>query len=161
MREIVTSVKSIGSAPSVLSIVTETSARPSGARPDVPAKMTSSIFPPRKLLAPCSPMTHESASTTLLLPDPFGPTTQVMPGSNLSVVGDAKDLKPFSVMLFKYTGRTYRGAPALLGYLPRFTPTFLATRRGWQRGQKCDERFPNAIRRISVPQREHGSPSWA
>jgi hypothetical protein len=61
-------------------------------------------------------MTHESASTTLLLPEPFGPTTQVMPGSNLSVVGDAKDLKPFKVILFRYTGRTYRVLPRTLGF---------------------------------------------
>ena len=160
-----TSVKSIGSAPSVLSIVTDTSARPNGARPEVPAKMTSSIFPPRRLLAPCSPITHERASTTLLLPEPFGPTTQVIPGSNLSVVGVAKDLKPLSVMLFKYTGRTYRGTRREHGYFPRFAPTFFFTflpllrLLGWQRGQKCDERFPKVIRRISLPQREQGSPS--
>jgi len=112
----VTSVKSIGKAPSVLSIVTETSARPSGARPEVPAKMTSSILPPRRLLAPCSPITQESASTTLLLPEPFGPTTHVMPGSKRKVVGAAKDLKPFRVMLFKYTGRTYRVRLGQLGF---------------------------------------------
>jgi hypothetical protein len=39
--------------------------------------MTSSIFPPRNVLAPCSPITQLSASTTLDLPDPLGPTTQV------------------------------------------------------------------------------------
>ena len=101
-RVIVTSEKSIGSTPSALSIVTETSARPSGARPDVPAKITSSIFPPRSDLAPCSPITHESASTTFDLPEPFGPTTQVMPGSKFRVVDEAKDLNPFRFILFKY-----------------------------------------------------------
>jgi hypothetical protein len=30
----------------------------------------------------------------------------VIPGSKRRVVGAAKDLKPFRVMLFKYTGRT-------------------------------------------------------
>ena len=79
-----------------------TSARPSGARPDVPAKMTSSIFPPRSVLAPCSPITQLSASTTLDLPDPLGPTTQVIPGSKLRVVADAKDLKPRNVRLLRY-----------------------------------------------------------
>ena len=103
VREIVTSLYSIGSAPSVLSIVSTTSARPSGGRPAVPAKMTSSILPPRSDLAPCSPMTHDSASTTLDLPDPFGPTTHVMPGSNWRVVEDAKDLNPRSVRLLRYT----------------------------------------------------------
>ena len=103
MREIVTSVYSIGSAPSVLSIVTATSARPSGARPDVPAKITSSIFPPRRDFAPCSPITHVSASTTFDFPEPLGPTTQVIPGSSRRVVAEAKDLNPLSVRLFKYT----------------------------------------------------------
>lgn len=31
---------------------------------------------------------------------------------------------------------------------------------GWQRGQKYDERFMNRVRRIGVPQRAHGLPSW-
>ena len=72
-------------------------------RPAVPAKMTSSILPPRRLLAPCSPSTQAMASTTLDLPEPLGPTTAVMPGSSCSVVGDAKDLKPFSVKLERCT----------------------------------------------------------
>src|SRR5918911_5613753 len=93
----------MGSAPSVLSTVRLTSARPRGGRPDVPAKITSSILPPRRLFAPCSPMTQLSASTTFDLPDPFGPTTQVMPGSSRRVVADAKDLKPRSVRVFRCT----------------------------------------------------------
>src|SRR6266511_2877371 len=44
------------------------------------------------------------ASTTLDLPDPFGPTTTVTPGSNSSVVGSAKDLNPFSVRAFRSMG---------------------------------------------------------
>src|SRR3954449_4381025 len=83
-------------------MVSWTSARPSGGREEVPAKMTSSILLPRSDLAPCSPITHASASTTLDLPEPLGPTTQVMPGSKRSVVEDAKDLKPRRVRLFKY-----------------------------------------------------------
>src|SRR6201991_694522 len=102
-RVIDTSEYSIGSELSELSIVTVTSARPSGGRADVPATMTSSILPPRSVLAPCSPITHVSASTTFDLPDPVGPTTQVMPGSKRRVVGDAKDLKPFNVRLLRYT----------------------------------------------------------
>src|SRR5690606_17250647 len=93
----------MGSAPSLLSMVMETSARPSGGRPLVPAKMTSSILPPRRLLAPCSPMTQARASTTLDLPEPLGPTMQVIPGSSRSVVADAKDLNPLSVRLLTYT----------------------------------------------------------
>ncbi len=109
VREIVTSAYSIGSAPSLLSIVSCTSARPSGGRPDVPAKMTSSILPPRSDLAPCSPITQASASTTLDLPEPLGPTMQVIPGSSWSVVADAKDLKPFSVRLFRYNVQLLTG----------------------------------------------------
>ncbi len=77
-------------------------------RPLVPAKMTSSILPPRSDLAPCSPMTQARASTTLDLPDPFGPTTAVMPGSKWKVVADAKDLNPLRVRLFRCTRRTPR-----------------------------------------------------
>src|SRR5262245_60031895 len=84
-------------------MVSVTSARPSGARPAVPAKMTSSILPPRRALALCSPSTQAMASTTFDLPEPLGPTTQVMPGSSLSVVAEAKDLKPFTVRVLRYT----------------------------------------------------------
>ncbi|MFM1758590.1 MAG: hypothetical protein RL193_1167, partial [Actinomycetota bacterium] len=70
------------------------------------------------------------ASTTLDLPEPFGPTTQVMPGSRSRVVEEAKDLKPLMVRLFKYTRKTYRV---------------------WQAGQRRDERFAKAILIISWP----------
>src|SRR3954468_21228603 len=101
----------MGRAPSVLSIVRVTSARPSGGLPGGPAKMTSSILPPRRLFAPCSPMTQLRASTTFDLPEPFGPTTHVMPGSSRSVVADAKDLKPFTVRVFRCTRSAPRVAP--------------------------------------------------
>src|SRR5215470_9778654 len=84
-------------------MVRVTSARPSAGRAAVPANTTSSILPPRRLFAPCSPITQERASTTLDLPDPLGPTTQVMPGSKRSVVAEANDLKPRSVRDFRYT----------------------------------------------------------
>src|SRR3982074_3671932 len=104
MRGVIdTSEYSIGSALSELSIVTVTSARPSGAREDVPAKMTSSILPPRRLFALCSPITQVSASTTFDLPDPLGPTTQGMPGSQRRGCGEEKDLKPFRVRLLRCT----------------------------------------------------------
>src|SRR5579864_3000884 len=93
----------MGSTPSLLSMVSVTSARPSGGREVVPAKTTSSILPPRRDLAPCSPMTQDRASTMLDLPEPFGPTTQVMPGSSFNVVAEANDLNPRRVRLFRYT----------------------------------------------------------
>ena len=101
VRLMVTSAYSIGSAPSALSIVSCTSARPSGPRVAVPAKMTSSILPPRRVFAPCSPMTQASASTTFDLPEPFGPTMHVTPGSKAKAVGWANDLNPLSVTLFR------------------------------------------------------------
>ena len=66
-------------------------------RSAVPAKMTSSILPPRSARAACAPSTHATESTMFDLPEPFGPTTTQTPGSNSSVVLSAKDLKPFSV----------------------------------------------------------------
>src|SRR6185436_11323637 len=61
-----------------------------------PLKMTSAISPPRRLLADCSPRIHRTASTTLLLPDPFGPTTAVIPGAKSNRVLSANDLNPTS-----------------------------------------------------------------
>ena len=121
-REMVTSEYSIGSWPSVLSIVSSTSALPRGALLALPAKMTSSIFPPRRVFGPCSPMTQANPSTTLDLPDPFGPTTQVMPGSNCKVVGWAKDLKPLRVMLFRYNAHSPRFLVSKA--YPRLPPLF-------------------------------------
>src|SRR4030095_16488108 len=91
-------------------MVRSTSARPSGGLEGVPAKITSDIVPPRSALAPCSPRTQAMASTTLLLPDPFGPPTHVIPGSKCSVVELAKDLNPRRVRLLRCTGlRAGRG----------------------------------------------------
>src|SRR4051812_37780503 len=97
VRVIVTSENSIGSNRDVLSIVSDTSARPSAGRSEVPAKMTSSILPPRSARAPWAPSTHATESTMFDLPEPFGPTTTQTPGSKSSVVLSAKDLKPFNV----------------------------------------------------------------
>src|ERR1051325_7694566 len=110
-------------------MVSVTSARPSGARPVVPAKMTSSILPPRSALAPCSPSTQAIASTTLDLPEPFGPTTQVIPGSSFNVVAEAKDLKPFTVRLLRCTDlRGVVGACHRRGYPQVDTHSRIATR---------------------------------
>ena len=105
VRVTVTSVNSIGRMPDELSMVSETSARPSAARLVLPAKMTSSIFDDRTVRGPWAPSTHATASTMLGLPLPLGPTTTVTPGSNSSVVVSAKDLKPLRV-------RDLRNTPA-------------------------------------------------
>src|SRR5687767_2253720 len=71
-----------------------TSAAPVGLRASEPLKMTSSIFSPRRLFALCSPITHVSASATLLLPHPLGPTIAVTPRSKESSERSENDLKP-------------------------------------------------------------------
>ena len=80
-----------------------TSARPSAGRLAVPAKITSSIFWLRTALGACAPSTQAIASTTLDLPEPFGPTTTVTPGSSWRVVASANDLNPLRVSDFKNT----------------------------------------------------------
>src|SRR5690554_4988604 len=115
VRLMVTSAYSMGRAPSELSMVRMTSARPSGPLVAVPAKMTSSILPPRSVLAPCSPITQASASTTFDLPEPFGPTTQVTPSSKANVVDCANDLNPLRVRLFRYTYPALPSRPKLTG----------------------------------------------
>jgi hypothetical protein len=67
-----------------------------GGRLLVPEKMTSSMSAARIDLWEVSPMTQRSASTRFDLPQPFGPTTPVRPGSIRKSVGSTKDLKPIS-----------------------------------------------------------------
>ena len=59
-----------------------------------PAKITSSMPSPRMALAELAPITQRSASSRFDLPQPFGPTTPVSPGSMRNSVGSTKDLKP-------------------------------------------------------------------
>ena len=61
-----------------------------------PLKITSAISLPRRLLTLCSPSTHLMASTMFDLPEPFGPTTTVIPWGNSNRVLSAKLLKPTS-----------------------------------------------------------------
>src|SRR4051812_38568922 len=57
--------------------------------------MTSSDLRDRRA-RPCSPSAQRSASARLLLPEPFGPTTALIPGPNSTIVRSANDLKPWS-----------------------------------------------------------------
>src|SRR3954463_878992 len=101
-RGIVTSCQSIPSSFSHSAKVIETSAIPSAGRESVPEKMTSVISPPRSALADCSPSTQMMASSTLDLPHPLGPTTQVTPRWKLRTVLGAKDLKPMISSDWRY-----------------------------------------------------------
>src|SRR5665213_2422696 len=106
VRVMVISARSVASLPALLSMVRVTSARPSAGREAVPTKMTSSILEERTVLGPWAPSTQATASTTLDLPLPLGPTTTVMPGSNSSTAASAKDLKPLRERDFRNTGRS-------------------------------------------------------
>src|SRR5258708_3292570 len=64
-----------------------------GRRPE-PEKMTSSMPEARMFLYELSPITQRRASTRFDLPQPFGPTTPVSPGSILNSALSQKLLKP-------------------------------------------------------------------
>ena len=80
---------------SALSKYMDTLANPIGLRISVPANITSSIFPPRRFFADCSPRTQRTASDTLLFPDPLGPTIHVIPSLKSNVNLSANDLNPY------------------------------------------------------------------
>ena len=61
----------------MLSKTSVTSAKPMAGRLAEPLKMTSVIPEPRIEVGRVSPSAQRTASTTLLLPHPFGPTTPV------------------------------------------------------------------------------------
>ena len=82
-RVMATSLKSTGRTWSELSSTSVTSATPTGLRAEEPEKMTSSMAWPRSCFADCSPSTQRMASETFDLPEPFGPTMTVRPGSNV------------------------------------------------------------------------------
>src|SRR5437899_4374583 len=89
------STKRAASARSGSSMVIVTSASPSGGRLVVPLKIQSAMRSARSDLWLCSPRTQEMASTTLDLPQPFGPTMQVVPDPlNATTVRSQNDLKP-------------------------------------------------------------------
>ena len=71
-----------------------TSAIERAEREPEPAKITSSMPVPRIDLALFSPIAQRSASSRFDLPQPFGPTMPVRPGSTWTSVGSTNDLKP-------------------------------------------------------------------
>ena len=97
------SLNAAGAKRSPLSMISETSAKLRAGRVEAPAKITSSMDPPRIALCRFSPMTQRSASSRFDLPQPFGPTTPVSPSAIIKSVGSTKLLKPFSLSLLKRT----------------------------------------------------------
>ena len=129
VRVMVTSARSVPSWPELLSMVRATSARPRAGRLAVPMKMTSSIFAERTVLGPWAPNTHATASTTFDLPLPLGPTTTVMPGSNSSTAGSAKDLNPLRVSDFRNTARSPYRSPKGCASFPASEPASASSGR--------------------------------
>src|SRR5699024_3360494 len=84
--------------PALLSNLSSTMARPTGWRLLEPLKMTSSRASPRSCRALDSPVTQRTASMTLDLPQPLGPTMPVRLASSTIVVGSTNDLKPASLI---------------------------------------------------------------
>src|ERR1700761_2569820 len=81
-----------------------TSAMLRDGRPEEPAKITSSISVPRTEVGRVSPLTQRSAANKVDLPQPFGPTTAVRPGSTKSSVGSTNDLNPESLSRVNFNG---------------------------------------------------------
>src|SRR5947208_8582609 len=108
--------KRAASASSGSSMVMVTSASPSGGRLVVPLKMQSAMRSARSDLWLCSPRTQEMASTTLDLPQPFGPTMQVVPDPlNVTTVRSQNDLKPTISTLRSFSKISPFGRQLLLG----------------------------------------------
>ena len=85
-------------------MVMVTSAIPSGFRSRVPAKITSDMLPPRRLLALCSPSTQLTPSRMFDFPHPFGPTTTAMPvPGTVNSVRSQKLLKPRMWIFFSFS----------------------------------------------------------
>ena len=113
-RVTVTSLYSVPSTASQSVSVRLTSAIASGLAWSVPLKITSVMAPPRSAFGLCSPSTQRIASDTLLLPQPFGPTIAIIPGSNTSFVRSAKLLNPTISSALRYTV-----SPCAAGGFPR------------------------------------------
>src|ERR1700691_5609746 len=88
------SLKAAGARRSALLSTSPTSALLREGRRPEPEKMTSSMPEPRMFLYEFSPITQRRASTWFDLPQPFGPTTPVSPGSILNSALSQKLLKP-------------------------------------------------------------------
>src|SRR3989338_2934510 len=67
-----------------------------------PLKIRSEPPLPRSDFMDCSPKTKRTASTTFDLPEPFGPTIEVILGSNSKVLFLANDLKPLISKVLRY-----------------------------------------------------------
>src|SRR5580704_15720049 len=103
--------------------------------------MTSIMCWLRRLLADISPKAQRIPSEILDFPQPFGPTTAVIPGSNSTRVLSAKDLNPTISRRFNRTALEYQfvpnkaNPPLRMGVVNRFLT----------RGRLRDDEFGNGF----------------
>src|SRR3989338_3800897 len=101
-RSITTSLKSRSRRRVELSNVTFTPALFARPNPGEPPHIRSSPFFERMDFIDCSPSTKRNASATFDLPEPLGPTIEVIGAANSKLDFLAKDLKPEISRLFRY-----------------------------------------------------------
>ena len=123
-----------------------TSAIPCAARFSDPAQMTSSALRERSA-RPCSPSAQRSASARLLLPDPLGPTTALIPRPNSIVVRSANDLKPCSRSARRRGSASGGGSSEPSSPSPLMAPTRRARRSRAGCSIACDAAAVSAVRR--------------
>src|SRR6202453_4394615 len=118
------SLKAAGARRSELLSVSPTSALLREGRRPEPEKITSSMPKPRIFLNEFSPITQRRASTRFDLPQPFGPTTPVSPGSILNSALSQKLLKPVRRKRSNFIVVTLRSGSA------HFAPLTIVCARG-------------------------------
>ena len=138
----------------MLSKTTDTSANEARERRSPPAKMTSSILRPRMSFAWPEPSTHLTASTMLVLPEPFGPTIPVTPPSKRISVARANVLNPNKLSERKNKGGNKVADGPATCLLGRFTKLAasgrLQERRLWFGEHRQRRRFRSRLGRCPL-----------
>src|SRR5204863_2965903 len=109
-----------------------------------------SIESPRRVFALCSPSTQRIASETLVLPQPLGPITPVMPSPNSTLVRSTNDLKPWISSRWRNIPIPFRGGRQRPSSAPRLRPSSTGACDGQRR-----------LLRLRVGQRAHVEPETA
>src|SRR5215470_11995240 len=111
----------------------------------------------RSDLCEVSPITQRSASTRLDLPQPFGPTTPVSPGSMWKSVGSTNDLKPWRrrrVSFMSGSGSLEQTAGAACPAPAVWELSLILC--DLDRLAKCGERGPTMVARTGADNAESG-----
>src|SRR3984957_11610054 len=125
------SLKAAGARRSELLSTSPTSALLREGRLPVPEKITSSMPDARMFLYEFSPITQRRASTRFDLPQPFGPTTPVRPGSILNSALSQKLLKPVRRKRSNFIVLTLRSGSAHFAPLAIVSPARIIFREAY------------------------------